>query len=333
VSAGAAGPAAGPAPGGGAVVYVDGAFVARADARLSPDDRGFLFGDGVYEVARAVDGRFFALDAHLARLARGAAALALPLPPGGVDRVAAVWEALLDRNGLRAGEAVAYCQVTRGAAPRAHAFPPAGTPATVYAYAQRLEPPDALRAAGAACVTYPDLRWGRCDLKTVNLLPNVLARQAAAAAGAFEAVLVRPAGGDAGDADAPLVGGGAPRPADDGVVTEGSLSTVFAVLGGELRTHPLGPRVLPGVTRAAVLALAAELGVPAREAPYTLGELRAADELFVANTTADVMPVVALDGRAVGGGRPGPVSRALAAALAARVGRADPAAAAARPAA
>jgi D-alanine transaminase len=306
----------------GAVVYLDGAFVAQRDARLSPDDRGFLFGDGVYEVARAVDGRFFALDAHLARLARGVTALALPLPAGGVAGVAAIWEALLARNGLGAGEALVYCQLTRGAAPRAHQFPAADTAGTVYAYAQRLAPPDALRAAGAACVTYPDLRWGRCDLKTVNLLPNVLARQAAAAAGAFEAVLVR-SGGEA-DPAAPLAGPDVPPPADDGLVTEGSLSTVFAVVGGELRTHPLGARILPGVTRAAVLELAAALGVPAREAACTLGELRGAEELFVANTTADVMPVVTLDGRPVGAGRPGPVTRALGDALAARVGRAAP---------
>ena len=301
----------------GPVVYLDGAFVAKADARLSPDDRGFLFGDGVYEVARAVDGRFFARDAHLARLARGVAALALPLPAGGVDVIAAAWDELLLRNGLGAGEAVAYCQVTRGAAARAHQFPLVGTPATVYAYAQRLDPPDALRASGATCVTYPDLRWGRCDLKTVNLLPNVLARQAAVAAGAFEAVLVREAGEP--DANAPLVGDAVPRPGDEGIVTEGSLSSVFAVVRGELRTHPLGPRILPGVTRAAVLELAAALGVPARDAACTLGELRGADELFVANTTADVVPVVALDGRAMGRGEIGPVTRALGEALARRI--------------
>lgn len=311
------GAATGVATGAGAgVVYLDGRVAPRGDARLSPDDRGFLFGDGVYEVARAVDGRFFALDAHLARLTRGAAALGLAAP--GPAELVAIWEELLQANGLRAGEALAYAQVTRGAAPRSHAFP-AATPPTVYAYVQRLEPPDGLRARGAACVTYPDLRWGRCDLKTVNLLPNVLARQAAAAAGAFEAVLVRAPGGGEWP-EGPLVGD-VPPPDDAGVVTEGSLSSVFAVAGGELRTHPLGPRVLPGVTRAEVLALAAELGVPAREAPVTLAELRAADEVFVANTTADVMPVVALDGRAVGGGAPGPVARRLGEALAARVGR------------
>lgn len=306
------------------IVYLDGAFVPKAEARLSVDDRGFLFGDGVYEVARTVGGRFFALGAHLARLRRGAAALGLALPPGGDAAIVAIWDELLRVNGLKDGEALAYLEVTRGAAPRAHAFPAAGTPATVYAYTQRLDPPDALRAVGAACVTYPDLRWGRCDLKTVNLLPNVLARQAAAAAGAFEAVLVRAAGdtpaGDGLADEGPLVGD-VPRPADDGVVTEGSLSSVFAVVDGTLRTHPLGPRVLPGVTRAAVLEIAAELGVPVREATYTLGALRAAEEVMVANTTADVLPVVALDGRPVGDGRPGPVARAIGEALAVRVGR------------
>lgn len=301
------------------IVYLDGAFVPKARARVSVDDRGFLFGDGVYEVARAVDGRFFALDAHLARLCRGAAALGLALPAGGDAAIVAIWNELLRANALTGGEAVAYLEVTRGAAPRAHQFPAAGTPATVYAYAARLDPPDALRATGAACVTYPDLRWGRCDLKTVNLLPNVLARQAAAAAGAFEAVLVRPAAGvPAGDG--PLVGD-VPRPADDGVVTEGSLSSVFAVLGGALRTHPLGTRVLPGVTRSAVLEIAAGLGVPVQETACTLGALRTATEVMVANTTADVLPVVALDGRPVGDGRPGPVARAIGEALAARVGR------------
>jgi len=135
----------------------------------------------------------------------------------------------------------------------------------------------------------------------------------------IEDVAVRPAGGAEPDADSPLVGPDAARPADDGVVTEGSLSTVFAVAGGELRTHPLGARILPGVTRAAVLALARDLGVPVREAPCTLGELRGAAEVFVANTTADVMPVVALDGRPVGDGRPGPVTRRVGEALARRV--------------
>ncbi len=290
------------APGGAAhdpLVYLNGAYVPKSAARVSPDDRGFLFGDGVYEVVRAVGGRMVDLDRHLGRLTDGAAALALALDrAGGPAGVRDAWTRLLAANGLDAGEALCYAQLTRGAAPRAHAYPGADTPPTLYAFASRIDPPDVLRARGATAVTYPDLRWARCDLKTVNLLPNVMAKQAAAAAGAFEAVLVR-----------------------DGVVTEASHSSAFAVAGGVLRTHPLGPRILPGVTRAVVLELAAALGVPAREEAVTLAELRAADEVFVASTTADVMPVVALDGAPVGGGAPGPVSRALAAAMAARLGR------------
>ena len=286
------------------LVFLNGAYLPKSAARISPDDRGFLFGDGVYEVVRAIGGRMVDLDRHLARLTHGAAALALTLDrAGGAEGVRAAWERLLDANGLTDGEALCYTQLTRGAAPRAHAYPAADTPPTLYAFAQRIDPPDALRVRGATAVTYPDLRWARCDLKTVNLLPNVMAKQAAAAAGAFEAVLVR-----------------------DGVVTEASHSSAFAVADGGLRTHPLGPRILPGVTRAVVLELAAALGIPAREEAVTLDELRAADEVFVASTTADVMPVVALDGAPVGGGTPhagapGPVARALAGALARRLGR------------
>lgn len=281
------------------VVYLNGAYLPKPEARISPDDRGFLFGDGIYEVVRAIDGRMVDLDRHLARVTHGAGALALDLArAGGVDGIRAAWARLLEANGLTHGEALCYAQLTRGAAPRAHAYPGADTPPTLYAFAQRITPPDALRATGAAAVTYPDLRWARCDLKTVNLLPNVMAKQAAAAAGAFEALLVR-----------------------DGVLTEASHSSAFAVVGGVLRTHPLGPRVLPSVTRAVVLELAAGLGIPAREEAVALGELRGAEEVMLASTTADVMPVVALDGAPVGAGTPGPVARALAAALAARLGR------------
>lgn len=286
------------------IVHLNGALVPKSEARISPDDRGFLFGDGVYEVVRAIDGRMVDLDRHLARLTHGAAALDLALDrAGGAAGVAAVWARLLDANGLAQGEALCYAQLTRGAAPRAHAYPAAAVPPTLYAFAQPLAPPDALRETGASVVTHPDLRWARCDLKTVNLLPNVLAKQAAAAAGAFEAVLVR---------DGP--GGG--------TVTEASHSSLFAVVAGELRTHPLGPRILPGVTRAVVLELARALGVPVREEAVTLDELRAADEVMLASTSADVMPVVAVDGRPVAGGAPGPVARGLADAMAERLGRA-----------
>jgi D-alanine transaminase len=277
-------------------VYLNGAFVPRERASVSVDDRGFLFGDGVYEVTRALDGRLVDHDRHARRLARSLAGIALA--PAGLDAAAVqeLSERLLAANGLTAGHATVYLQVTRGSAPRTHHYPdPHATPATVYASAARFALPEAARASGVAVITGPDLRWGRCDLKTVNLLPNVMGKQQAVLAGAYEAVFVR-----------------------DGVVTEGSSTSVFGVVGGELRTHPLTPAVLPGVTREVVLELAAALAVPVREAAMTAGELAAADELFITSTTNDVMPVVRVDGRAAGGGRPGPVTRRLAEAFAAR---------------
>ena len=279
------------------LVYLDGHFVPRERALVSVDDRGFLFGDGVYEVTRALGGRLVDHDRHARRLARSLAGI--DLAPAGLDAAAvqAISERLLHENGLGAGHATVYLQVTRGAAPRTHHYPdPRTTAATVYASASAFAPPEAARASGVAVITGPDLRWGRCDLKTVNLLPNVMAKQQAVVAGAHEALFVR-----------------------DGIVTEGASTTLFGVAGGVLRTHPLTPAVLPGVTRELGLELAAALDVPAREQALTLDELAAADELFIASTNNDVMPVVRVDGRTMGGGRPGPVTRRLAAAFAARV--------------
>jgi D-alanine transaminase len=281
------------------LVYLNGVYGPKAEARLPVDDRGFLFGDGIYEVTRAIDGRLIEAPRHLERLRNGAAALDLPLPEGGAAAILAIWHELLAVNGLQQGEATVYFQLTRGAAPRTHQFPPPGTPPTVFASAAPLTPPDALRARGAAIVTQPDQRWGRCDVKSINLLPNVLAKQAAAAAGAFEAALVR-----------------------DGTVTEGAHTTLFAVIDGVLRTHPLTHGILPGITRAVVLELAAELDLPVREVAFDVGALHAADELFLASTTADVMPIVSVDGRSAGGGAPGPITRALVEAMALRLGRA-----------
>ena len=280
------------------LVYLNGEFVPPDRALIPVNDRGFLFGDGIYEVTRVVRGRPFEPERHARRLRRGVDGLRIALPAGAEDELTRVAERLIAENGLTDGEATVYVQVTRGAAPRTHQFPPPGTPPTVYVGTARFAPPDAVRARGAAVVTYPDIRWGRCDLKSVNLLPNVLAKQAAVEAGAFEGVFVR-----------------------DGVVTEGAQTTVFAVIGGALRTHPLGERILPSVTREVVLELAAALGVPAREDAVTLDELRAADEAFLASTTADVMPVVAVDGHTLGTGAPGPVSRRLVDAISARLGR------------
>ena len=277
-------------------VYLDGEYLPRRDARVSVDDRGFLFGDGVYEVIRALDGVLFEPAAHALRMAGGLQALGIALAAPGPRRLLEVAGRLLRENGLLEGEAIVYMQVTRGAAPRRHAFPDPATPPTVYVAASRFQPLAELHGRGGAAITQPDARWARCNIKSVNLLPNVLAKQCATEAGAFEAILVR-----------------------DGFVTEGSSTNVFGVEGGCLRTHPLGSLILPGVTRAVILELASALGLQVKETPIRFAALGRMDELFVAGTTTDVLPIVTLDGVAVGGGEPGPVTRAVQDAFAARL--------------
>ena len=279
-------------------VYLNGAYLDRTQALVSVDDRGFLFGDGVYEVTRVHNGLLFEGERHLRRLARGLEGLSIALPAGLAAALLEISERLIRENKLEQGDATVYLQITRGTAPRTHHFPPRGTAPTVFLSANRLMTPEDVRARGASVITTPDLRWARCDLKTVNLLPNVLAKQQAVAAGAFEAVFVR-----------------------DGIVIEGASSNTFAVIGGVLRTHPATHRILAGITREVVLELAAELGIPVDEQPVTVDGLAGATEVMVTATTADVMPVVRVDGRVVGDGRPGPIARELQRALMARMER------------
>jgi len=282
------------------IVSLNGEYLDRTRATVSVSDRGFLFGDGVYEVTRARDGRLFEAARHLRRLARGLEALGIALPPG-LDSATLleISRRLLHENGLEQGDATVYLQITRGAAePRTHHFPPAGTPPTVFLSANRLIVPDDLHARGVTAITTPDLRWERCDLKTVQLLANVLAKQQAVAAGAFEAIFVR-----------------------EGLAIEGASANLLAVVDGAIRTHPADHRILPGITREVVIELARELGLGVSEAPLPLRELSGARELFLTATTVDVMPVVQVDGRAVGDGRPGPVARDLHAGLRARLVR------------
>lgn len=281
-------------------VYLNGRYLDEREAVIPVLDRGFLFGDGVYEVCRVVHGTLFEAARHFARLDDGLAGLAIALDPAERAALPGIAARLLAANGHATGEALVYLQVTRGAAPRAHQFPVPPVPPTVFLRTDAFVRPDGKRATGVTAITHPDLRWARCDLKTVNLLPNVLAKQAATAAGAEEALLVR-----------------------DGIVTEGSISACFAVVQGTVRTHPLGHAILPSVSRAVVVELCHELGLPLREEAVTLAELAVAEECFLAGTTKDVMPIVRVDGRPVGAGVPGPVTRRLAAAFAARLPAAD----------
>jgi D-alanine transaminase len=269
--------------------YLNGQFLPRAQAAIPVEDRGFIFGDGIYEVWRVINGRLFETERHLARLNSGLRELRITPPDiARAEVVTEIAERILADNGLLEGEATLYVEITRGVATRTHAFPAANTVPTVFVMANRFAPPNELRAKGASAITMQDIRWLRCDIKTIQLLPNVFAKQAAAERGAMEAFMIR-----------------------DGMVTEGSHANVLGVFDGEVRTHPLNHLVLPGITRAVVLELATSMGLPVREEAFAADEIFRADELFLAGTTADVMPIVRVDDRAIGDGTPGPVTRRL----------------------
>jgi D-alanine transaminase len=268
------------------LVYLDGEYVPADEARVSVNDRGFLFADGVYEVVRIYRGQPYELDPHLHRLRHGLAALRIDCRDmGAIERAV---HHLMEQNGVD-GAGVIYIQVTRGAAPRTHKFPPAGTPPTVYVAVRPYTPyPPHLQDDGVAAITLPDTRWARCDIKSTSLLPNVLANEAAHAADVFEAILVR-----------------------DGAVTEGSHSNVWGVRDGRLLTYPASNYILAGVTRARVFELAADLGLETADEVIHLDQLHDLDEVFLTGTTTEIMPVVRVDGRAIVDGEPGPLTRKL----------------------
>ena len=266
-----------------AQAYLNGRFLPLEEACVPVLDRGFVFGDGVYEMIPAYGGRPFRLPQHLARLRRSLEAVRIPEP---MD--AAGWTDLLERlvaaNG--GGDQALYVQVTRGVARRDHAMP-AGLAPTVFAMSSPLEPPSpGLLEEGVAAVTREDIRWRLCHVKSTSLLANVLLRQAALDAGAQEAILLR-----------------------DGHLTEGAASNVFAVLAGAVHTPPKSEELLPGITRDLVLELAREAGLPVHEAPVSAARLEAAEEIWLSSSTRELLPVTRLDGRPVGGGRPGPLWR------------------------
>ena len=265
-------------------VYLDGEFMPEGEARVSVNDRGFLFGDGVYEVIRVYGGRPYLMDPHMARLRRGLRALRIRLDD--LDPVREAAHRLLDGNGID-GDGTIYIQVTRGTAPRRHAFPDRGTPPTVYVAARPLTPhPESYWLDGVDAITVPDNRWARCDIKSISLLPNVLANEAAHAADAFEALYVR-----------------------DGVVVEGSHSNLWGVHRGRLVTYPASNYILAGITRARVFELADELGIEATEGLIHYDALHELDEIFLSGTTTEIMPIVRVDDIEVVDGQPGPVTR------------------------
>jgi D-alanine transaminase len=268
-----------------ALANVNGVILPLAEATVPALDRGFLFGDAVYEVLRVYDGRPWLAHEHYERLARSLEAIRI----NGVDiaRLRARMSATIAAGQF--GEATVYIQVTRGAAPRTHVFPTAATPLEflyVAAYHDRHRDD---RQAGIAVVTYPDIRWDRCDIKSTNLLGNVLANQAASEAGCREALLYLP----------------------DGTLTEGSHTSFFAVRDGTVLTAATSSAILPGITRGLILRLTRQAGLSVREEVLRRSELDSVSELFLTGTTVEVLPVVRVDGRPVAEGRPGPVTRRL----------------------
>ncbi len=276
------------------VAFVNGAFVPLAEAKVSIEDRGFQFGDAVYEVIRTYNGRPFALEDHLARLERSATALDLTQPYSRAEWTHHVLE------GIRRAaypEAKVYIQLSRGVAPREHTYSAEGPP-TVVMTVREFHPLDrSVQAAGVEVMTTEDIRWGRCDIKSVNLLANVLARQQAKQAQVFEAILVK-----------------------EGLITEGAVSNVMVVQGGRVVTAPEGSRILSGVSRAFVLELARNEGLSIQERFFSQVELYGADEVFLTGTTVEVLAVVRVDGKVIGDGRPGPITQRLAAGFTRRVG-------------
>ncbi|HEY2179610.1 MAG TPA: D-amino-acid transaminase [Caulobacteraceae bacterium] len=269
--------------------YVNGRFVRHAEAAVHIEDRGYQFGDGVYEVWAVAAGRLNDAAGHFDRLERslGELRIARPMARGPLE---IVLRESIRRNRLVDG--LLYLQVTRGVARRDHPFPdPVPTPSIVIT-AKPIDPRlgEAKAAAGVAVITVPECRWARCDIKTVNLLPNVLAKQAAKEAGAHEAWFVD----------------------DLGFVTEGSSTNAWIVdADGVLRTRDIQANILRGVTRASLMRVAAEQGLKVEQAPFTIDDVRAAREAFITGASTLVTPVIRLNGRMLGAGEPGPVAKRL----------------------
>ena len=268
-------------------VYLNGEYIPRERAVISVEDRGFLFADAIYESTPVYRGRPFLLERHIERLTRGLAALRIAFDPGALIPV---HPRLIADNAL--GDvplAFVYLQVTRGVAPRGHAFPATPVTPTVYAFAGTVGlPTEARWNEGFGAVTVPDRRWARADLKTTALTANVLAQQAAVEAGVTDAIFVR-----------------------DGMAMEGTHNNLFAVLDGVVVTAPASNYILHGITRGYVIELAQELGYRVEERALPVEDLRCASEVFFTGTTTEVRPTVRVDTQVIGEGVPGPVARAL----------------------
>lgn len=264
--------------------YVNGKFVDLNELVIPIEERGHQFGDGVYEVIQCYDGKPFMLEEHLERLIRSCEAIRLPIKETVKDFEKLILSGIEKAN-LKYGKV--YLQITRGMALRNHPFP--DVPVSITMTLRETAPtPEEYRKHGVEAITHEDERWAKCYIKSLNLLPNILAKQVAVERGSFEAILIR-----------------------DGVITEGTSSNVFIVKNGEVITSPISNHILNGITRIAVKRIAEELNIPFVERNYTPDELMQADEIFMTNTPVEVLPIVKVDGAAIGKGVPGEITNKL----------------------
>ncbi len=262
--------------------FLNGEFYRSAEAAVSVDDRGFLFGDGVYEVIRFYNENFFELRPHLSRLERSAQKISLLLPYS-LHKIEKICHELLGKSQIKNGKL--YMQITRGAAPRTHQFPAQAEPTIMMKVSAVNEDELKEKQKGVTAITLPDDRWNHCDIKSINLLPNVLAKQKARSEGFYEAIFVH-----------------------SGKITEGASSNVFAVLDGKLVTAPASNRILAGITRSVVIELAAAAGIEVEERFLSRDELSRVSELFITSTVDEIIPVLSIDEHTLNGATIGRVT-------------------------
>ncbi|MFJ5715885.1 D-amino-acid transaminase [Neobacillus sp. NPDC093127] len=264
---------------------LNGKIIDRSEAKVDVEDRGYQFGDGVYEVIRVYNGKMFTAAEHLERFVKSSDSIGISLPYK-TEELSALLEELIEKNNLELG--IIYMQLTRGVSPRNHAFPIAKVAPALTAYTKEFERPVESMKTGVKTILTEDIRWLRCDIKSLNLLGNLLAKQKAAEAGCFEAILHR-----------------------DENVTEGSSSNIYIVKNGVVITHESNNLILKGITKDVILELCLANNIPVEERTFTLEELASAEEVFLSSTTSEVMPIVGIDNKKVIEGQPGPVTKTL----------------------
>jgi len=267
------------------IAFLNGEYLAIDEAKVSVNDRGYQFGDGVYEVIRSYNGRLWALERHLTRFKRSLAGI--DITGISLDEVRENIQTACEKSGL--SDMLGYVQITRGVCPRKHNYPEGLEPTFLITVREFPQRPPEIFAQGVRAITFPDIRWLRRDIKSINLLPNILARQKAIQSGAHEAILVQ----------------------EDGKVTEGAGTNVFAVIGGVLRTHPTSPRILPGITRGLVIETAREMGLRLEETAFRKNEMLAAEEVFLTGTGDEVLGIVEIDEEQIADGKVRPSTKGL----------------------